>query len=245
MTSEPVAQSTVLNQNTPEWFKTAVFYEVLVRAFRDSNADGTGDFRGLVEKLDYLVWRTGDDKPAQCAALIDAVIGVADTTAGLRIATADTDDAIPEPSLLMGRGPDLAAVVTDVPFLCHFRRATEITDSMPYKEIGNYCVAHRDKIEQVFETLSYFDGVNFAARASAPALFSVGLMDQVCPPSTVFAAHNHYGGEKEITIWQYNGHSVGHGLECGQAFGFAVNRGDTHHIERLEEGDLLSTVELA
>lgn len=56
MTSEPVAQSTVLNQNTPEWFKTAVFYEVLVRAFRDSNADGTGDFRGLVEKLDYLEW---------------------------------------------------------------------------------------------------------------------------------------------------------------------------------------------
>ena len=41
---------------TPEWFKTAVFYEVLVRSFRDSNADGTGDFRGLIEKLDYLQW---------------------------------------------------------------------------------------------------------------------------------------------------------------------------------------------
>jgi maltose alpha-D-glucosyltransferase/alpha-amylase len=39
-----------------DWFKTAVFYEVLVRSFRDSNADGTGDFRGLVEKLDYLHW---------------------------------------------------------------------------------------------------------------------------------------------------------------------------------------------
>jgi len=41
---------------TPEWFKTAVFYEVLVRSFRDSNADGTGDFQGLIEKLDYLQW---------------------------------------------------------------------------------------------------------------------------------------------------------------------------------------------
>jgi maltose alpha-D-glucosyltransferase/alpha-amylase len=40
----------------PAWFKTAVFYEVLVRSFRDSNADGVGDFRGLVEKLDYLEW---------------------------------------------------------------------------------------------------------------------------------------------------------------------------------------------
>lgn len=35
--------------STPDWFKTAVFYEVLVRSFRDSNGDGTGDFQGLVE----------------------------------------------------------------------------------------------------------------------------------------------------------------------------------------------------
>src|SRR5262249_50046042 len=40
----------------PEWFKRAVFYEVLVRAFYDSSRDGTGDLRGLTEKLDYLSW---------------------------------------------------------------------------------------------------------------------------------------------------------------------------------------------
>ena len=39
-----------------DWFKRAVFYEVLVRAFADSNRDGTGDLRGLTEKLDYLQW---------------------------------------------------------------------------------------------------------------------------------------------------------------------------------------------
>ncbi len=39
-----------------EWFKTAVFYEVLVRAFNDSSGDGTGDLRGLAAKLDYLAW---------------------------------------------------------------------------------------------------------------------------------------------------------------------------------------------
>jgi maltose alpha-D-glucosyltransferase / alpha-amylase len=39
-----------------DWFKRAVFYEVLVRAFSDSNRDGTGDLRGLTEKLDYLQW---------------------------------------------------------------------------------------------------------------------------------------------------------------------------------------------
>src|SRR3990170_3806335 len=43
-------------KHDPEWYKTAVFYEVYVRSFFDSNADGYGDFRGLVEKLDYLEW---------------------------------------------------------------------------------------------------------------------------------------------------------------------------------------------
>jgi maltose alpha-D-glucosyltransferase/alpha-amylase len=38
------------------WFKRAVFYEVLVRAFLDSDADGVGDLRGLIERLDYLQW---------------------------------------------------------------------------------------------------------------------------------------------------------------------------------------------
>jgi maltose alpha-D-glucosyltransferase / alpha-amylase len=40
----------------PDWFKRAVFYEVLVRGFADSNGDGTGDLRGLQDKLDYLQW---------------------------------------------------------------------------------------------------------------------------------------------------------------------------------------------
>ncbi len=40
----------------PLWFTRAVFYEVLVRAFYDSDANGTGDLRGLVEKLDFLSW---------------------------------------------------------------------------------------------------------------------------------------------------------------------------------------------
>ena len=40
----------------PDWFKRAVFYEVLVRGFSDSNSDGTGDLRGLADKLDYLAW---------------------------------------------------------------------------------------------------------------------------------------------------------------------------------------------
>ena len=40
----------------PEWYKRAVFYEVLVRGFQDSSGDGTGDVRGLTSRLDYLQW---------------------------------------------------------------------------------------------------------------------------------------------------------------------------------------------
>ena len=105
--------------------------------------------------------------------------------------------------------PDVSAALPDVPFLCHYRRATQIIDTLPYVEIANYCKTHRDKIESVFHTLSYFDGVNFAARGRAPALFSVGLMDNICPPSTVYAAYNHYAGPKQITVWEYNNHEGG------------------------------------
>ncbi|MGZ5408930.1 MAG: maltose alpha-D-glucosyltransferase [Aeromicrobium sp.] len=40
----------------PAWFKRAVFYEVLVRSFMDSDNNGVGDLRGLIDKLDYLEW---------------------------------------------------------------------------------------------------------------------------------------------------------------------------------------------
>jgi cephalosporin-C deacetylase len=108
-----------------------------------------------------------------------------------------------------GLRPDVRAALIDVPFMTHIRRATEITDEAPYRELAEYCATNRDKIEQAFATLEYFDGLNFASRATAPALYSVALMDAVCPPSTVFAAHNHYAGPAEIRVWPYNGHEGG------------------------------------
>ena len=103
----------------------------------------------------------------------------------------------------------LLAVMPDVPFLCQYRRAVEIIDTRPYNEIVNFCKIHRDKTETVFKTLSYFDGLNFSVRAKARALFSVGLMDETCPPSTVFAAYNHYAGSKEIEVYSFNQHEGG------------------------------------
>lgn len=105
----------------------------------------------------------------------------------------------------------LRAVLLDVPSLALFRRATEINNTGSRAEITAYLQAHRGREEDVFATLSYFDGVNFAARASVPAWFSAALMDPVCPPSTVFAAYNHYAGDKHMRVWPYNGHEGGGG----------------------------------
>jgi cephalosporin-C deacetylase len=105
--------------------------------------------------------------------------------------------------------PGLTAVMPDVPFLSHFRRAVEIGGQEPYLELTRYLSTHRDQAETVFRTLSYFDAANLVTLAEAPALFSVALMDKVCPPSTVYAAFHRYAGPAEIVVYPYNDHEGG------------------------------------
>lgn len=113
-----------------------------------------------------------------------------------------------------GLEPRVKVTMPDVPFLCHFRRATQITDSHPYQEIVVFCKAQRDQIDTVFNTLNYFDGMHFATRSKAQTLFSVSLMDDICPPSTVFAAYNYFAGPKQIKVWQFNKHEGGEGFQA-------------------------------
>ncbi|MBO0611273.1 acetylxylan esterase [Myceligenerans salitolerans] len=128
---------------------------------------------------------------------------------------------------------DVAAAMPDVPFLCHYRRAVQISDAMPYGEITRYLHVHRapEAEERTWRTFSYLDGVSFARRAHAPALFSTALMDDVCPPSTVYAARNAWGTGSgsaateppRIDVYPYNGH------EGGEGYRFA------RHLEFLRE----------
>lgn len=120
--------------------------------------------------------------------------------------------------------PDVAIAMPDVPFLCNFQRAVDLVDSEPYVEIAHFCQIHRAQIETVFNTLSYFDGINFAVRAKAAALFSVALMDTICPPSTVFAAYNYYAGPKEIRVWKFNDHEGGGAHQVIEKFKFAAEK---------------------
>ena len=102
--------------------------------------------------------------------------------------------------------------MADVPFLTDFPRATTLVDTNPYAEITRYLKAHRDHVAAAYRTLSYFDVAVLGRRATAPALFSVGLMDETTPPSTVYAAYNHYGGPKEIVEYPFNDHEGGQGF---------------------------------
>ena len=67
----------------PQWYRRAVFYEVMVRSFVDSNGDGSGDLGGLIAKLDYLQWLGVDAlwiPPIYSSPLRDGGYDVADYT---------------------------------------------------------------------------------------------------------------------------------------------------------------------
>lgn len=109
-----------------------------------------------------------------------------------------------------GLDAGIKAAMPDVPFLCDFPRAVTLTPRDPFPEISRYLAVHRDKVERVLETLRYFDGVLFAERCRAAGLFSVGMMDTICPPSTVFAAYNAFAGsDKTMKEWAFNDHEGG------------------------------------
>jgi cephalosporin-C deacetylase len=114
---------------------------------------------------------------------------------------------------------NVAGALVDVPFLCHFSRAITITDRPGYATIAKYLAHYPTAVDDVRRTLPYFDGIHHAARVDAPALFSVALMDPVCPPSTVYAAYNAWSGlEKEIIVYPFNGHEGGEELQRRRRF---------------------------
>ncbi len=106
--------------------------------------------------------------------------------------------------------PQVAALMPDVPYLCHFARSIELTPEPPFTEITRYLSVRRDQVDTVLDTLSYMDGANFAGRITCPALFSVGLMDPVVLPSSVFAAYNRLAcTDRDIEVYRFNAHEGG------------------------------------
>jgi cephalosporin-C deacetylase len=96
----------------------------------------------------------------------------------------------------------------DVPFLCDIQRAITLAPHAPYTEIPEFLAENVDLIPRALDTLRYIDCALLARRITAATLVSVGLMDDICPPSTVFAAYNEINAAgKEIAVYPYSGHS--------------------------------------
>ena len=109
-----------------------------------------------------------------------------------------------------GLAPErIVAAAPDVPFLCDIERAIGLVDTDPYAEVARYLAVHRDRVAAALATLRYLDVARLGRRATAPALFSVALMDDICPPSTVYAAYHAYAGRAEIAEYIYNDHDGG------------------------------------
>lgn len=175
--------------------------------------------RGIEDPNDYYYRRVYTD----AVLAIDAVRSL-DRVDATRVAVCGGSQGGGIAIAAAGLSTGLIAAMPDVPFLCHFGRAVGLTGRDPYNEIVRYLSIHRDAADRTFGTLSYFDGVNLARRATAPALFSVALMDPVCPPSTVYAARNHWGGSADIIEYAFNEHEGGQGLQWQEQAAFLAEQ---------------------
>jgi len=106
------------------------------------------------------------------------------------------------------RADGVALCHADVPFLCDIQRGITVAPAAPYTEIPEFLSQNVDLIPQALDTLRYVDCALLARRITAPCLLSAGLMDVICPPSTVFAAYNEITAEKDIAVYPFSGHEV-------------------------------------
>jgi cephalosporin-C deacetylase len=160
--------------------------------------------RGIQDKANYYYRRVYTDG----VRAIDAVLTRPETKAD-KLAVVGGSQGGGISIAVAGLDPRVKAAMPDVPFLSDFRRAVGLTSRDPYGEIVRYLAVHREGAEKAYDTLNYFDGIHFSARAKMPGLFSAGLMDDVCPPSTVYASYNAWAGAKEIEVYTFNNHEGG------------------------------------
>jgi cephalosporin-C deacetylase len=105
-------------------------------------------------------------------------------------------------------GDRIAVCHADVPFLCDIERAVTLTPAAPYSEVAEFLSNHTGLVDTALATLRYVDCALLASRITAECLLSVGLMDDICPPSTVFAAYNAIRSGKDIAVHPFGVHVV-------------------------------------
>jgi cephalosporin-C deacetylase len=106
--------------------------------------------------------------------------------------------------------PRIKRVAPVFPFLCDYRRIWTMDLAKNAFEELSYFLRRFDprheRIDAIFTKLGYIDIQNLAPRVKAEVLMFTGLMDQICPPSSQFAAYNKLTAAKEMILYPDYGH---------------------------------------
>ena len=176
-----------------------------------ATADGAGSgpenslvmTRGITTPEEYYYTRMFTD----AALAVDTARELAGPSAAIAVSGGSQGGALALAAAALR--PDAVAVChADVPFLCDIQRAIKLAPHPPYTEIPEFLAENVALAGRALDTLRYVDCALLARRITAATLVSVGLMDDICPPSTVYAAYNELTvADKEIAVYPYSGHS--------------------------------------
>jgi cephalosporin-C deacetylase len=158
--------------------------------------------RGITTPENYYYTRMFTD----AALAVDAAVELAGASQGIAVTGGSQGGALALATAAL-RSDVVRVCHADVPFLCDIQRAITLAPRLPYTEIPEFLAENIELVEPALNTLRYVDCALLARRITATTLVSVGLMDDICPPSTVFAAYNEITADKEIAVFPYSGHS--------------------------------------
>jgi cephalosporin-C deacetylase len=158
--------------------------------------------RGITTPEDYYYTRMFTD----AALAIDTALELSDG-AKVAVSGGSQGGALALASSAL-RAEAIALCHADVPFLCDIQRAITLAPNAPYSEIPEFLAQNTELVDKALDTLRYVDCALLARRITATCLLSAGLMDYICPPSTVFAAYNEITADKDIVVYPYSGHDM-------------------------------------
>lgn len=162
--------------------------------------------RGIDDKPDNLLYRHLFLDTARLAQIVMGLDGV-------------DPDRVGATGYSQGGGLTLACAALEpririaapvYPFLTDYRRVWDMDlEEKPYDEISAYFRKRdpmHERADEVFTRLGYVDVQNLAPRIRAHTVFTIGLTDRICPPSTQFAAYNKITAPKSYRLYPDFGH---------------------------------------
>jgi cephalosporin-C deacetylase len=150
-----------------------------------------GVYLDCIRAIDFLAERKEIDIKRLC-------ITGSSQGGGLTLAAAGLDDRA-------------KLAVAELPYLCHFKRAVELSEEFKattYPEIASLIAEYPEKEDEIYKTLSYYDNLNLCGNIKAKTIITCALKDTICPPSTVFAVYNNIGSDKHIELLPYSQHDL-------------------------------------